>query len=97
MSSASYLITDRATGHQYVGSASGADGLLGRWSEYVRSGGHGGNVSLRTLLGDRSARAADLQFSILRTLPLDTDRDKVVAVETIYKRKLGTRAFGLND
>lgn len=92
-----YLITDRASGDQYVGSARGADGLLGRWRTYVRTGGHGGNVRLRTLVGDRIARAADLQFSILRTLPLDSARDEVVAVETVYKRKLGSRAFGLNE
>ena len=92
-----YLITDRATGDQYVGSARGADGLLGRWRSYAKSGGHGGNVHLRTLVGDRSARAADLQFSILRTLPLDAPREDVLAVESVYMRKLGTRAFGLND
>ena len=45
-----YLITDGTTGKQYVGSAYGAEGILGRWSAYVGSG-HGGNLLLRELLG----------------------------------------------
>lgn len=92
-----YLILDTRTGDQYVGAAYGKEGLLGRWAHYVSTGGHGGNVRLRTSVGDRTPRAADLQFSILRTLPADADRDDVLAVEAVYKQKLGTRAFGLNE
>lgn len=33
-----YLITDRATGKLYVGSAYGVNGILGRWETYVKSG-----------------------------------------------------------
>ncbi|MBF1034889.1 MAG: GIY-YIG nuclease family protein [Candidatus Nanosynbacter sp.] len=33
-----YLITDKNTGKQYVGSAYGEDGILGRWSVYLKSG-----------------------------------------------------------
>lgn len=92
-----YLITNRASGDESVGSVRGADCLLGRWRSYAKTGGHGGNDHLRTLVGDRSARAADLRFSILRTLPLDAPREDVLAVESVYMHKLGTRAFGLND
>jgi len=42
-----YLIVHRTTGVQYVGSACGADGFIGRWRGY--SDGHGGNVALREL------------------------------------------------
>ena len=33
-----YLITDRMTGKLYVGSAYGANGILGRWETYIKSG-----------------------------------------------------------
>ena len=45
-----YLITDTSTGRLYVGSAYGEEGIWGRWSEYVSTGGHGGNVSLQELI-----------------------------------------------
>jgi len=43
-----YLILDSKTGLQYVGSAYGATGVWGRWSEYTKTG-HGGNTALRAL------------------------------------------------
>jgi hypothetical protein len=42
-----YLLVHRETGQQYVGSAYGVDGLLGRWKSYAD--GHGGNVGLKEL------------------------------------------------
>ncbi|OWK45648.1 putative dehydrogenase [Fimbriiglobus ruber] len=41
-----YYIFDTSDGKGYVGSASGADNLLGRWEGYAASG-HGGNVLKR--------------------------------------------------
>ncbi len=38
------LVAD--TGEQYVGSATGSDGFIGRWRDYLE-GGHGGNLLLR--------------------------------------------------
>jgi len=40
-----YLIVDRKTGKQYVGSASGEGGILSRWRSYADTG-HGGNKRL---------------------------------------------------
>lgn len=37
-----YLICDVNTGKQYLGSSYGNNGIWGRWLEYVRTGGHGG-------------------------------------------------------
>ena len=42
-----YLLTCLRTREQYVGSATGEDGFLGRWAGYERDG-HGGNVGLRS-------------------------------------------------
>ncbi len=90
-----YLITDTETGDQYVGSAWGEGGILGRWMAYVRSG-HGGNQRLRAALGPSARRRHALQFSILRPMPRSAPQRKVVAAEAAFKRKLGTRAHGLN-
>ncbi len=58
-----YFIHDCVRSAGYVGSAYGADNLLGRWRNYSRSG-HGGNRELR------KSNPEDLKFSILqRTSP----------------------------
>src|SRR5205085_7644089 len=64
-----YLIVDKTDGRQYVGSAVGAHGILGRWTEYARTG-HGGNKHLKARLAEKGpAHRASLQFSVLTTLP----------------------------
>jgi hypothetical protein len=91
-----YLILDTNTGQQYIGSAYGASGLLGRWNTYAQNG-HGGNLQLIDLLKERPNAVRDLQFSILQTLPSTLTKNEVIAYEGIHKRKLGTRAHGLNS
>ena len=90
-----YLITDSSNGLQYVGSAHGADGILGRWKSYARTG-HGGNRLLRDLLAKNPRAADSFQFSILRALPTSLTKEEVLGNETLYKKKLGSRAHGLN-
>ena len=46
-----YVIADAQTGRLYVGSATGEEGIWGRWCEYSANG-HGGNRRLRQLLRD---------------------------------------------
>jgi hypothetical protein len=91
-----YLIVDGTNGDQYVGSAYGEDGILGRWKMYVATK-HGGNKRLVELLAQDPQRHIRFSFSILRTLPRSLTPKEVIAVEDQYKRKLGTRAFGLNE
>ncbi len=90
-----YLITDTHDGRQYVGSAHGVDGILGRWKSYA-STGHGGNRLLRDLLLKNPQAAKSFQFSILRALPTSLTKDEILSNETLYKKKLGSRAHGLN-
>jgi hypothetical protein len=90
-----YLIIDRTTGAQYVGSAIGGNGILGRWRAYVAQP-HGGNRLLRDLLEKHPGRYRDFQFTLLRTLDKTLSKNEVFAIEAAYKRKLGSRAFGLN-
>ena len=47
--SAIYMIIDKSSGKQYVGSAYGKDGLYGRWSSYVYTEGTGNNLMLEDL------------------------------------------------
>lgn len=91
-----YLIVDSKTGQQYVGSAYGKEGVWGRWSEYARTG-HGGNVRLVELLERNPDCARNFRYTLLRTLPRSLTSKEVIRYETLYKEKLGTRAFGLNS
>lgn len=91
-----YLILDTKTGDQYVGSAYGEGGLLGRWRNYAKSA-HGGNKQLKALAAKRPDMARDLQFAILQTLPLASTAKEVVDHERRHKVKLGSRAHGLNS
>lgn len=90
-----YLITDLTDGNQYIGSASGNLGILGRWKDYASSL-HGGNTKLMSLLQTDPNRYKQFQYSILRTLPKSLTRNEVITYEKKLKQKLGTRAFGLN-
>ncbi len=91
-----YLIVDKETGKQYVGSAYGKDGLLGRWSCYINSF-HGHNKSIKELICDYPERYHHFQFSILQILPKTATDDEVIQTETLYKKKLLTIPFGLNN
>ena len=93
-----YLITDTVSGKQYVGSAYGKNGLYGRWSEYVNTR-HGGNKKIKELLKEDSERYHKFQFSILQILPksLAVDNTSAIEIESLWKSKLNTIKFGLND
>jgi hypothetical protein len=85
-----YLLVERATGAQYVGSATGADGFMGRWRHYAN--GHGGNVGMREL----SRSAEDYDVCILETAGSGLELEDIYAIETLWKAKLGSRVKGLN-
>lgn len=90
-----YLIVDTTDGQQYIGSASGKEGLLGRWRDYARNG-HGNNVKLMEILSKEPERIKKFKFSILQVYPLTLSQGEVNKEEMNYMDKLGTRAFGLN-
>lgn len=90
-----YLIVDRRTGKQYVGSAYGERGLLGRWHTYADTI-HGGNKLLVEELRINPAGHRNLQFSVLQILPRTATADEVITAENLHKRKLLTKEFGLN-
>jgi hypothetical protein len=91
-----YVILDKETGKQYIGSAYGTGGIWGRWKSYAKSPS-GGNQLLLERLEQKPNAFKDFQFSILRVLESGATRDEVIAQEVWAKRKLGSRAFGLNS
>ena len=71
------------------GSASGEDGLWGRWQDYVQNG-HGGNVVLM------SREPSDYQVSVLEVAGTASTVDDIRGMEERWKTKLKTREMGLN-
>jgi hypothetical protein len=90
-----YLILDTQTGKQYIGSAYGRKGILGRWQAYTRNP-HGGNKLLKNLLSRHPGRQNKFQFSLLKTLEKDLTQVEVIEYERFFKQKLGSRASRLN-
>ena len=91
-----YLIVDRTNGQQYIGSAYGTGGLLRRWSCYGDTK-HGGNKGIIEVICHHPERCKDFQFSILQILPKSITDEEVIKLESLYKRKLLTKDFGMND
>lgn len=87
-----YLLVDVETGQQYVGSAKGADSLLGRWIDYATDG-HGGNLGLKEV--GRSGRRT-YQVSVLEVVDENTPDETIEQAESFWKSKLLSREFGLN-
>lgn len=92
-----YLILDKHTGKQYVGSTYNTKGIWGRWKEYAEHG-HGGDKDLKPLIeNDASYAKKYFQWCILETLPLKILKEHAIDRESLYKRKFGTRVFGYNN
>lgn len=88
-----YLLVDVDSGQQYVGSAKGAESLLGRWMDYAADG-HGGNEGLKAAAKDGRRT---YQVSVLEVVDENTLDDTIEQIETHWKNKLLSRRFGLND
>jgi hypothetical protein len=85
-----YLLVDQESGGQYIGSATGEHGFLGRWLAYAKDG-HGGNVVLKL------RNHKNYLLSILETAGSAMDRNTILAREMFWKEKLGSRATRLGD
>ncbi|MBD3750839.1 MAG: GIY-YIG nuclease family protein [Sphingobacteriales bacterium] len=90
-----YLIVDTLNGNQYIGSAYGENGILGRWTRYVKENMKE-NKALIELVSNNHGYENNFNFSILRTLPKSITDKEVIQIENLYKAKLGTKVFGLN-
>lgn len=92
-----YVICDNKTGQLYIGSAYGDEGIWGRWSEYVKTGGHGNNKSLKDLIDNDANYAMNFTFSLLVVMSKSSTKEAVIAKEQIFKQKFGTMIHGLNN
>ena len=91
-----YLILDKSNGKQYVGTTYNTKGIWGRWSEYAKTG-HGDDVELKKCIeSDPKYAEKNFQWCILETLPIKILPEQAIERESLYKRKLGTRIYGLN-
>ena len=91
-----YVIFDKSTGMQYVGSASGGNGIWSRWEGYTRTG-HNGNKGLKILSKKNPDFANHFTFSLHHVFPRTVSKNDVLYYESLLKNKLGSRAFGLNE
>lgn len=92
-----YLITDTKTGKLYVGSATGEEMLLQRWSDYVANG-HGGNKELKKIVNEKgkSYVAQYFQYTILENYNSTIDDSIIINRESYWKEVLCSRKFGYN-
>ena len=93
-----YVISDGKSGKLYIGSAYGENGgIWGRWSEYVKTNGHGNNKTLKELVDNDPNYAQNFTFSLVMTMSKSSTKEAVIAKEQLFKRKFGTIANGLNN
>jgi hypothetical protein len=90
-----YLITDTISGQLYVGSATGEDGLWGRWRGYARSK-HGGNKRIRLGIEVGELDAVNFQIGVLETLNNRASAKDGLTAEKRWKAMLGKKATTLN-
>ncbi len=91
-----YVIYDSSSGMQYVGSASGGNGIWSRWEGYARTG-HNGNKALKALAEKKSDFANNFTYSLHHVFPRTVSKNDVLRYESLLKNKLGSRAHGLNE
>ena len=58
---------------------------------------HGGNKQMKELMCNYPERYHNFQFSILQILPKTITDEEVIHVESLYKKKLLSIPFGMND
>jgi len=92
-----YLISDKATGKHYVGSAYGENGIWGRWISYINNY-HGNNKDLIELFEEKSEEyfKKNFKFAILEVMSSVKTKEEVMDKESLWKRKLFSREFGYN-
>ena len=91
-----YMILDKKSGNQYVGTTYGQNGLWQRWENYAKGNFTGGNKELIELKENDSNFHENFQYSILEVLSKNASQKECVDAENLWKEKLGTRTFGLN-
>ena len=92
-----YMIAYSFNKKQYIGSTSGAGGIWSRWTDYVKTNGTGGNKLLIECSKNDPNYTEHITFTILEILPRTISSQQAVDKENLFKKKLGSRAIGLNS
>lgn len=93
-----YCLTDTKTGKLYIGSATGGEGVAGRWGNYLDSK-HGGNKKLIALYNDKgpSYFEENFTYTLIEYFGLSYDPSKIIEREQYWKLCLNTIKSGYND
>ncbi len=93
-----YCLTDTKTGKLYIGSATGGEGVAGRWGNYLDSK-HGGNKKLIALYNDKGSAYFEENFTytLIEYFGLSYDPSKIIEREQYWKMCLNTIKSGYND
>ncbi|MCB6568556.1 GIY-YIG nuclease family protein [Eubacterium limosum] len=93
-----YCLTDTKTGKLYIGSATGGEGVAGRWGNYLDSK-HGGNKKLIALYNDKGSRYFEDNFTytLIEYFGLSYDPSRIIEREQYWKMCLNTIESGYND
>ena len=92
-----YAITDTLTGKIYIGSTYGYNGVWQRWSAYVNTNGHGGDVALKSLIENDPNYSNNFVFTVIESFfNRDGNAIYILERENYWKKVFGTRDFGNN-
>ena len=92
-----YCLTDSKEGKFYIGSASGEDGILQRWSNYIDNK-TGGNQALIELFNSKGEDYFQkyFEYTIIETFPKNADIHKILERENYWKDVFKTKENGYN-
>lgn len=93
-----YCLTDTKAGKLYIGSATGGEGVAGRWGNYLDSK-HGGNKKLIALYNEKGSEYFEEHFTytLLEYFSLSYDPVKIIEREQYWKHCFNTIKCGYND
>ena len=92
-----YAITDKLTGKVYIGSTYGYNGVWQRWSCYVNTNGHGGDVVLKALVEQNPNYGDNFVFTVIESFfNRDGNAPYILERENYWKKVFSTRTFGNN-
>lgn len=93
-----YCLMDTSTRKIYIGSATGVEGVAGRWGNYLNSK-HGGNKKLIDLFNEKGSKYFEENFTytLIEYFGLSYDPAKIIEREQYWKHCLNTIKNGYND
>lgn len=103
-----YVITDLSNGKLYIGSATGDNGIYGRWSEYMNKGYDSNEANNNTYPNKQLKEIVkkygieyiknNFQYSLLEIFPKsELGKDAALKRESYWKCVFASRTFGYND